>query len=799
MNSLADKKNSMHRAMVLFVALPLILSCVPLVSAATDEKSQQPSPVPQATTPARPASPMQSLFDQSSSKVEAVADNLEYQKDSKKLIARGNAVITYGKTKLVSDYAEIETDDKKAYAKGHVLVYESGMLRVQGGEVYYDFGKHAGSFPGGRAISEPWYARGDQMNQVREGVSQVRNGGVTTCNLEEPHYEIRSKKATLYTGDKLLMWNVTIYVLGKPVFWLPFLDVPLNWPNFPIQVTGGYSQQYGTYIELIKGVSFNKYLSGKAHIDWRSRRGFGAGWDQYYEFGKYAKGSIKLYLTQDRKAPRPGGMVDPTTGILNANPYAKSNLEDRMRGRITWRHRSDFDEYTNILMRYHRAADEYFLQDFFEREYRANIQPTSFLTANRNTEKYGAMIYLEKKMNSYEAMVERLPEIRLDWKNQPFLKDIVFNESRVQFDNLSKQLSRSSYHEAVVRTDAYSRWYCPLNWNQINLTSFGGYRGTEYSRQLTTDTSVYRSVVEYGADLRTHFYKINDVSFNKMGIEINQLRHIAEPSIKYVAQQSSLSDYHIAHFDTTDKIDTSQQVIFGLDNRLQTKRVINGKTQRVDVVSFNTYLHFEVSPQDSTIDGSHFTMFQNELVLRPYEWLQYQAHVTYDFYRHYINEYTHDIVIRTGRWRFLFGQRYVHEQYDWYTDQNLQTSQELVFDTQLRLNNLWSVGGYVRYDPKRRTELNYVGEWQVSAKRDLHDFILEFGYNVRDSLIATNNNTFFFTFRLKALPTYVVSAGGNRASFSEPRIGDTVAGADSSVAHESPMNESWYSPRNPRY
>ena len=34
------------------------------------------------------------------------------------------------------------------------------------------------------------------------------------------------------------------------------------------------------------------------------------------------------------------------------------------RGRITWRHRTDIDDYTNIIMRYHRAADAYLLQDF---------------------------------------------------------------------------------------------------------------------------------------------------------------------------------------------------------------------------------------------------------------------------------------------------------------------------------------------------------------------------------------------------------------------------------------------------
>ncbi len=99
------------------------------------------------------------------------------------------------------------------------------------------------------------------------------------------------------------------------------------------------------------------------------------------------------------------------------------------------------------------------------------------------------MIHLEKKMNSYESMVERLPEVRLDWKNQPFYKELVYNESRVQFDNLSIRYPHTSEHRNAVRTDAYSRWYMPLKWKDISFMPFAGYRGTEYSQQLNSNAS----------------------------------------------------------------------------------------------------------------------------------------------------------------------------------------------------------------------------------------------------------------------------------------------------------------------
>jgi hypothetical protein len=87
-----------------------------------------------------------------------------------------------------------------------------------------------------------------------------------------------------------------------------------------------------------------------------------------------------------------------------------------------------------------------------------------------------------------------------------------------------------------------------------------------------------------------------------------------------------------------DTLDSAADVILGLENRLQTKRVIEGRTQRVDIVSFNTYLFLNgrASSQDPNFKKMSFPIFENKLVLRPYEWLQFQTRVQFDFANHYL-------------------------------------------------------------------------------------------------------------------------------------------------------------------
>lgn len=782
-------KSLILKLTVIVGILLLPFSFLPAVWAADEKDAQTVAPQSASepsTIPVTRPNPFQTIYDKDTAKIEAVADSLEYQKDSRKLIARGNAVVTYQDMKLLADYAEVESDTKKAYAKGHVIIFKNDKPTVQGNELFYDFGKHTGSFPDSRSISAPFYAHGETAQQIREGVTKIQNAGVTTCNLEKPHYEFRCRKATLYSNEKLNMYSVTLYVLGKPVFWWPFMTVPLNWPNIPFQASAGYNTRFGAYIELTKGVTINKYLWGMAHFDWRAKRGVGGGWDQYYDFGKYAHGNVKLYLTQDKKAPTPGNFYDKQDSDFD--PYATT--QDRTRGRISWRHRTDINDNTNVILRYNRLADEYFLQEFFEKEYRSEVEQHSFVTGTHNTERYGAMIHVEKKMNDFESLVERLPEVRLDWKNQPFFTDKVYNESRVQFDNLYKRYCRLSQYQSTMRTDAYTNWYTPLKWNEFKLTPYMGVRGTQYSKQATTDSACFRALFEYGADLRTQFYRLHDVSFDKFGIEVNQLRHIFEPVVTFDGTVSSKNNNRFTRFDTIDALDDSAQLGLGMENRLQTKRVVGGKPKRVDIVSLNTYIFFNVKSMDPTVRQQSFTLFENELTLRPYEWLQSQTRVEYDFSTSYFKRINQDFLAQHKKWKFLFGYRYVHNYFDWYDQQTIDTSQQFVFDVRYVINHLWEVGGYTRWD----TKTGNLDEWQVSATRDLHDFIFDFGYNVRNSLINDYNNQLFFNFRLKAFPGYALSGGGGRADFSEPRIGETVAGANQGAGKFQTATDSQFLP-----
>ncbi|MBP9864947.1 MAG: LPS assembly protein LptD [Candidatus Omnitrophica bacterium] len=752
--------------------------------AADQDKSSSPagsaSSAPTAapvSTPAKPAAsasqsrslPIQTIFDEQDSQVEVVADQLEYSRAQKKMIAQGHAVITYQNVKITSDYAEVDTQAKQAYARGHVFIFRGDSLASKGEQVYYDFGNHTGRFPDARVVTEPWFVNGQKVDQVSQGVLKVDEGCLTTCYQEEnPNYKIRAKSVTLYTGDKMIARNVTLYIMDKPVFWLPYMILPLNLKQAPIMVNPGYSSEDGGYIKTAVGYSINGNLSGKILADWRAKRGAGGGAILDYDYGKYFQGQVVGYLTQDKRAPTPGS--------LNAegleDPYG--NTEDHTRGRLTWRHRTDFAPHTHIIAKYHRAEDEYVLRDFFHQEERIETEQHSFVAATHNTERYGLLVHAEKRMNNFESIVEKLPELRADWRNQPFMKPWLFYQSRAGYVNFHNRYERSDREEDVNRFDNVHEWSAPVKWNELKFTPYVNARGTYYTRQRNDPEDRFRTALGGGMDVRTQYYKTYNVTSDKAGIEINNLRHVVEPSVGVNSiHPSSVGDESLTHFDRVDKIDDMDVVTLGLENRLQTKRVINGKMQRVDIVSFNTFLNYVAHPR-SIDDPNYISSVDPEVVLRPYQWLQYEARARYDVDNHNFQVFNQDLITRLGRAKFLFGNRFVQNPETISSAGALDVSNLVLFEASYQLSKLWKVGGYISFD----ADSAILQEWQVSATRDLGClWLLDFGFDVRNSDISESNKELYFNLRMKNYPDFGLRTG-SRATFADPRIGETVAGAN---------------------
>ncbi|MBI3990745.1 MAG: hypothetical protein HY350_01210 [Candidatus Omnitrophica bacterium] len=93
--------------------------------------------------------------------------------------------------------------------------------------------------------------------------------------------------------------------------------------------------------------------------------------------------------------------------------------------------------------------------------------------------------------------------------------------------------------------------------------------------------------------------------------------------------------------------------------------------------------------------------------------------------------------LRSDIWRVSAEKRYTRG-----------ASDEMILDAAYKLSRLWSVRFYGRYE----FENNDLEEQQYLVTRDLHCWLADFGFSIRDTEDVKDDTTFWVIFRLKAFP-----------------------------------------------
>lgn len=691
--------------------------------------------------------------------VEVVADSISYDKRLHKVVGRGNVVVTYKDVKLQADRAEVSTDNKAVVAEGHVTVFD-GESTLSGDRAEYNFERRTGSFPRGTGYQYPWYTSGETIDQVSKDEIRVSQGSATTCNLERPHYDVVSKNVVVYPNDKIVLKNSYLRILGKKVLWIPYLAIPLDERESPFEMKTGYSDNFGFYLFLAKGFSLHKNVKLKGHFDFRTKRGVAGGADLGYNIPNFGRGKVVTYLVDDKRAPTPGAL----------NPFSERREDTRYR--LSVRHRTDFDPDTHAIVNWHELSDEFLIQEFFQREDRRESRPRSQVVVDRSRDDYGMFAEVVSRTNKFFSEIEKLPRLNFTWKNQPLFDTKFLYKHETEFANFQKRTARQSLEEDVIRVDTTHELQRPMQFldARIKATPYANLREALYTKNRSGGDNFVRTLIGYGLETRSRYQKVFDLSSNFLGLEINKLRHISEPIVRYDAiRVDTDSPGELFQMDEFDALHAHDVFTIEWDHRLQTKRLRDGVLQRVDLVSYNTFVNYELN--GGRQGGSSLTDWGHQLTVRPYDWLLFDMDAVFDFSTRDFRQTLFDVVLEPihDRIRLVLSQGYLSEK------EGLPGSHILSYDLVVKLNERWKVGGYMRTE----FDTGNVEEWELRAIRDLHDFLLTFGVNVRDTDFRAEgtNKEAYVEFTMKAFPALSVGVG-SRSSFVRPRIGRYYGGSN---------------------
>ena len=486
----------------------------------------------------------------------------------------------------------------------------------------------------------------------------------------------------------------------------------------------------------------NDNIKGFLHFDAREKKDIASGFDVTYKTPHAGSGTIRTYYMNERSI----------TSKHFYQPRPSPTIE-RERFKAEWRHKWDIDQKTNAIWQYYKLSDNTLLKEYFEREFDKDGSPDTFFLLTRNLTSGVMSFRTDKRVNRFEGMVERLPELRYDLSSQKIGETNFYARNTTIYSNLSsKEASPTEVRRETMRLDADNELSYAMKVGFIELRPFVGGEHTYYSK--TKDPEEYdaiRGIFRTGASLSTKFYKVFDTATDRWGLDINRLRHIVTPSVSYFYNHTpTFTSNDLDSFDAIDSKDIGHSINFSVENKLQTKR-------NNDVVELlRAVIGTDFALKENPGKGG-FNVITTDIDFRPVDRIMFYFDSTYDTREEYLTTANFDMYINGGKnWWGNIGKRW-----------SRQVDDQITTELGYKLNPKWAIKTYNRFDVRSGQHK----EQQLTLTRDLHEWTMDINFNETRS----QGSEIWIVFTLKAFPDFVVDLG---TSFNKRKAGSQSSEGD---------------------
>ncbi len=340
---------------------------------------------------------------------------------------------------IFSDRANVDLKAKSVTFEGNVSVYQGNILQ-RGQKAVYFYEARTLDASGLRVSLDPILLESGKFTGGVVDGEQVfvgEDAGITTDDVENPSFWVRSDKTTVYPGDRVTFQNLKLYMGDTPVFWLPYLSQPLDSAlgyhfvpgarsNLGIFLLNRYGIMLGGTPNELTGENEDAWLLSQWRFDIFTKRGAAVGLDliDTREENKHEISGLSLYYLHD---------LDPLTtrnglprASVDANRFEaqlKHRLEFEIEPDADWR----LDTNSSLL------SDQYYLEDFDPRSYSTDPAPDNTIGLYRRDEKSLLSLFGRFRVNDFYRTDTQLPEIALDQVRGPLFGSLLQHEGQTSF------------------------------------------------------------------------------------------------------------------------------------------------------------------------------------------------------------------------------------------------------------------------------------------------------------------------------------------------------------------------------
>lgn len=661
---------------------------------------------------------------------------IEFDENAQRLIARGDARLDFGNTRISADRINYYKQYGLAEAAGNVAIM-NGNYRLVADRLNYEVEDAIFSIDGVRTGQWPVYVSSDNAGGTSDHIILKD----TTVYYGEPNFLTPSITASTIDyfneEDGILKLGPTTFKIGKvPLMVLPgYAHRIKDGSPFFIDTDFGNRSELGTFFRTTTLFSVNSWLRVGANLDGYTKRGVLAGPTAQYVYDtstQTIKGALSSGYLDDQ---------DDSPNDINNEPI------DSERGFVEWRHQHHIGERINITAVASYWSDSEVTRDFRPDYFTRNQQPDTFVEGVYAGDNYLLSAFGRFRPNEFQLIQERLPEVRFDLLPVPIFNTGAYQRLstsyaslREDFDSIVPEIDQGSQSDRLDLTYRVERPIPLADW--LTFTPIAGARITHYENQQfdplvfsafgvdsgtesNGDDSVTRDIYELGFDLEARAYASYS-TVNRVW-DVNGLRHLLRPVLRYRYFSDPGSEGEIAPIDraafnlnrpllslsdlrNVDTISKTHLARLGVENLFQTRAEEYG-SRTLAALNFYQDILFE---RNTRYDGDQEDAFHAtwvELVLNPAPWLKFDVASRFKTENIALEEMRTRALIRSGEiWEIGLSTDFLQDRidqfridfmlrvnerislltdtrYDLETDQFTQTEFALV----TKLNNTWTI------------------------------------------------------------------------------------------------------------
>ncbi len=532
----------------------------------------------------------------------------------------GNVDVHYGIYRLQAEKVVIYESENKMDATGSVIFDQGDDQRITGVRAVWNYKTKLGIFEDSTGFTNQTddgtviYFTAQRVEKTGPNEIVITKGVFTACDEANPKWSFTAAKAKITLKEKLKLRNAKFRVKGIPLLVLPYASIPIKQRDRQsgfLTPTVGYSQRKGFTMSGAYFLTLGKSADVTFRTDVYSSRGVGYGMDvrtransrSYFDFGFFAVKDRIFGHKADVTHPDQGGSFVYAQGVQYFSNGFTASADIRLTSNLAFR-------------------------QVFTEGIQSIISPIEV-----------SQVYVNKSWNNYtlnflaRSQVISIPNVRIKTRNLPSVSfekrpsplsflDSVYFSFKTSVEGVSRREEiddRALYTQMTggnpintpsigQRFDIYPQFTIPLHTKYFNFTATAAARVTYYSNSFddfrrVIGRDVIRKYGEFEFDIRPvalarNFYGKNNAF---------KFRHVIEPFLTYRFVKGIDNFNRIIRFDYVDTATNTNEVEFGVTNRIYSRRYGQAVTDEARKA-------LAEKSADSTVSAE-----TNALSIQPYE------------------------------------------------------------------------------------------------------------------------------------------------------------------------------------